>query len=202
MSRYEKCIPRTLSHEGGFVNDPRDAGGATNLGITIATYRRYLNSRGTVADLKAMTRDQAVTIYKRQYWDAVNGDKLPAGLDYAVFDYAVNSGPARAAKALQGLLGVAQDGALGPATLAAIGGRDVAALINGLCDQRLAFMRSIRGGKDWRAFSKGWTRRVEDVRSAALADVGAPVAAPTPEPTPARQNWLASIIIAIFGGRA
>jgi lysozyme family protein len=150
------------------VNDPRDPGGATNKGITIATFRRYIKPSGTIADLKSLTTAQAVVVYKRQYWDAVSADKLPAGVDYATADFAVNSGPSRAAKYLQEIVGVAQDGKIGPATIAAVNAASPAAVIDHLCDNRLAFMKRIKGGKLWVTFGRGWQRRVDEVRSTSL----------------------------------
>lgn len=175
MTRASICIPRILKHEGGFVNDPRDAGGATNRGVTIGTLRSLgmdIDGDGDidVADVRALTEPQAVIIYKQFYWDAVQADLLPAGVDYAVADFAVNSGPRRAAEHLQRALGLRADGVIGPRTLAAASKADRRATINLICDSRLAFMRSIRGGRDWAAFGKGWTRRVEETRALALQD--------------------------------
>ena len=166
---FRKAIPLILKHEGGFVNHPNDPGGATNKGITIATFRRYVKPDGTIEDLKALTEAQAVVVYKRQYWDQVLGDALPPGLNYAVADYAVNSGPSRAAKALQGILRVPQDGRIGPVTLKAISAHAPADLVDKLCDQRIAFMKGIRGGELWKTFGRGWSRRVAEVRSQGLA---------------------------------
>jgi len=170
MTRAAEIIPMILKHEGGYVNHPGDPGGPTNKGITLATFRRFIKPRGTISDLKALTVDQATVIYKRQYWDAVLADMLPAGVDYAVADFAVNSGPSRAAKYLQRVVGAAQDGKIGPMTLAAVGRMPPSDIINSLCDRRLAFMKRIRRGKLWRTFGKGWSRRVSDVRAHSLAD--------------------------------
>jgi len=98
-----------------------------------------------------------------------------------VFDYGVNSGVARAAKALQRLVSVEADGAIGPATLAAVARRDPVALIAALCDERLAFLKSL---KTWAAFGNGWSRRVADVRAAALQMAAA--APPAPQPAAPR----------------
>jgi lysozyme family protein len=170
MNRAQLCIPRTLAHEGGFVDHPRDPGGATNRGVTIATYRRYINKKGTIAQLKRLTEMQAVGIYKAQYWDAVKADGMPDGVDYAVFDFAVNSGPARAAMFVQEIVGVAPDGKIGPLTLAAIDKADPAWVVNQLCNDRMAFLRRL---STFASFGKGWTRRVSDVRAAALMDATA-----------------------------
>jgi lysozyme family protein len=120
---------------------------------------------GTVEDLKKLTKEQAATCYRRQYWDAIQGAELPGGVDFAVFDLAVNSGPARAAKYLQAIVGVPQDGKIGPATLAAVRKTMRATVINDLCDKRMAFLKSL---KTWKTFGKGWTARVSSVRAEAL----------------------------------
>jgi len=171
MDRASICIPRVLKHEGGFVNHPRDPGGATNRGITLATFRRYIKRGGTVADLKSMTDAQAVAVYKAEYWDAVQADLLPVGVDYAVADFAVNSGPSRAAKYLQAVVGVAQDGRIGPVTLAAVGRLNAVRVIEKLCRDRMNFLRRL---KTWPDFGRGWTRRVTDVRTDAIADAKHP----------------------------
>jgi lysozyme family protein len=169
MNNSKRAIALILKHEGGFVNNPKDPGGATNKGITIATFRKYIKPLGTVADLKALTDEQATIVYKRRYWDAVLGDQLPSGVDYAVADFAVNSGPSRAAKYLQRVVGATQDGRIGPATLEAVRRMPTAQVINKLCDARLSFMQSIKGGKLWAEFGRGWGRRVADVRKVSLS---------------------------------
>ena len=116
---FDTALATVLAAEGGFSNDPRDPGGATFRGITLATLSGARGRPVTVAELKALDRAEIATIYRRSYWDTVAGDALPAGLDLAVFDLAVHSGPHRAAVLLQGLLGVATDGRIGPVTLAA-----------------------------------------------------------------------------------
>ena len=162
---FNRAVTATLKYEGGYVNHPSDPGGATNLGVTIATFRRYVKPNGTIADLKALTVDQAKTVYRRQYWDAVSGAELPDGVDFAVFDFGVNSGPDRAIKRLQKLAGVPQDGRIGPATLKAVRAIPHAKMIHDYQDERLAFLKGL---KTWGTFGKGWGRRVQEVRSTAL----------------------------------
>jgi len=179
MTRAAIYIPRILKHEGGFVNHPRDPGGATNRGVTIGTLRKLgIDKDGDgdsdIADLRALTEADAVAVFKRFYADAVQADLLPIGLDYAMTDFAVNSGPGRAAQHLQRILGVEADGHIGPKTIAALAGTLTPALINALCDSR---MRFLRGLPTWPDFGRGWTARVEAVRREALAD-----AALTPKP--------------------
>ncbi len=176
-ANFQKCLSLVLVHEGGFVNHPADPGGATNKGVTLATYRAYVKKNGTVEDLKNITQAQVATVYKKHYWDAVRGDDLPSGVDYAVFDFAVNSGPGRAAKYLQAVVGVSHDGVIGPATLAAVRGADPSLVINLLCDRRMAFLQAL---STWKTFGKGWSRRVLEVRSEAIKMVSV---SPTPIPS-------------------
>lgn len=163
-NNFEHCLDLVLKHEGGFSDHPSDPGGKTMKGVTQAVYDAYRKTRGRPAQsVKFITYDELKAIYKFQYWDRVQGDYLPRGLDYAVFDFAVNSGVGRASKYLQAVLGVAQDGQIGARTLAAITSPTNA--INALCDRRMGFLHGLR--TFWR-FGKGWTRRVQDVRAHAL----------------------------------
>jgi lysozyme family protein len=172
-SSYDEALRRLLVHEGGYSNHPSDPGGPTKYGITIFDYRKYVKPDANAADMRAMTLDEAKAIYRARYWAALCCDDLPAGLDYAVFDYGVNSGVARAAKVLQRLVGVADDGRIGPATLAAVRRRDPAELIARLCEERLSFLKRL---KTWPVFGAGWGRRVAEVRAASLAMAAAPLA--------------------------
>ena len=164
---YEPAMEQgVFPHEGGYTNDPRDPGGPTNWGITIYDARRYWKSDATAADVKAMPKSVAEAIYWPHYAVPLCYDDLPAGPDYAALDYGINSGVSRAAKVMQRLVGMNNvDGVIGPATLAAIGRRDPEALVNAICDERMAFLRSL---KTFSAFGKGWTRRVTEVRALAL----------------------------------
>lgn len=184
-ANYSRALSAVLKHEGGYVDHPKDPGGATNLGITIGTLSNWLGRKATKAEVKALTVDQAGRIYRSRYWNKVNGDALPAGLDLAVFDFAVNSGPARAAKMLQTIVGVTADGQIGPKTLAAIERIGAASVIGDLCSQRLAFLQQL---STWPTFGKGWGRRVADVRAEALAMAQAKPAEPSkPIPAPDAQ---------------
>lgn len=114
MAEWDADVKRwVLEYEGGFVNHPRDPGGATNMGITRRTLAAWRGHPVSVQDVRDLTKSEAMAIYKAHYWDAVQGDRLPRGLDYAVYDYAVNSGPGRAARDLQRCLGVTVDGIIG-----------------------------------------------------------------------------------------
>lgn len=176
----EQSLRLVLAHEGGFSNHPQDPGGATNRGVTQRVYDAYRKRKGLgTQSVRGIAADEVAAIYKRQYWDAVRGDDLPAGLDYAVFDYAVNSGPKRAIQDLQRALGVKPDGIIGQITLSAIG--DVFGAIDGLCDRRLAFLRSL---KHYKTFGRGWERRVAEVAEAAVAMAQGSVAVVPTEATP------------------
>lgn len=171
-SNFPKILKGVLKHEGGWADNPKDPGGATMKGVTIATFRKYVKPNATKADLKAITDEQVATVYRRNFWDVVHGSEMPSGLDYAMMDYGVNSGPGRAIKELQGILGVTADGRLGPKSMTAVGKGNTEALINKLCDRRLAFMQRIKNKKTgeplWKTFGKGWSSRVADVRKQSL----------------------------------
>ena len=114
---YAESIRRLLKSEGGYVNHPSDPGGPTNFGITLGDYRKYVKADASAADIRAMNVDEAKAIYRAKYWGAMHGDELPAGVDYCVFDYAVNSGTGRAPKVLQRVLGISVTGWMDDATL-------------------------------------------------------------------------------------
>jgi lysozyme family protein len=180
---FGRALSCVLEDEGGFVNDPHDPGGATNKGITLATFRRYVAKSATVDDLKHLTTAQAAKVYRSQYWNAIKGDDLPDGVDYAVFDFAVNSGQSRAAKYLQAIVGVPTDGKIGPQTLAAVKATDSTAIINMLCDRRLDFLSGL---PTWPRYKNGWTDRVHGVREVALGMV--PSTKPAPSLTDAQKT--------------
>lgn len=158
---FPQALRWVLQHEGFFVNHPKDPGGATNRGITQRTYDAFRRSRSeTPRDVRAIEEAEVRQIYREQYADAVWFDRLPSGLDYALFDFAVNSGPARAVKALQNIVGVRTDGIMGNRTLAAVKAHDSGQVITLLCDARQRFVRSLR---TYKTFGKGWERRIAEV---------------------------------------
>lgn len=176
---FARALSLVLKSEGGWSDIAADPGGATMKGVTLATYRRYINPQGTKADLRNITDAQLADVYKRQYWDAIAGDQLPDGVDYAVFDFAVNSGPSRAARYLQQIVGVATDGVIGPATITAASKQPARDIINRLCDARLAFLERL---PTWPTFGKGWSARVAAVRAASLQMAAQPATAPQARP--------------------
>jgi lysozyme family protein len=166
---YAESIRRLLKSEGGYVNHPSDPGGPTNFGITLGDYRKYVKADASAADIRAMDVEEAKAIYRAKYWGAMRGDELPAGVDYCVFDYAVNSGTGRAPKVLQRVLGIPVTGWMDDATVAAARAREARVLVQAICDER---MRFLQGLKTWGVFGKGWSKRVGEVRAAALAMAG------------------------------
>ena len=153
--------------EGGYTNNTADKGNwlngqlvGTKYGVTGKTLAAARHVHHVSAeDVKALTLAEAEEIYRKSYWSQSGGDLLPAGLDYAAFDFGVNSGPATAVKHLQKVVGVAQDGIVGMQTVAACerypGG--IPALIRAYCDERMAYLRDL---SSWRSFGRGWTIRV------------------------------------------
>lgn len=206
---FARAMPRVLQHEGGKVDDPQDPGGRTNQGVTQAVYTAYRARIGAPArDVFLMDATERDAIYKDQYWRAVRGDDLPAGLDYVAFDGAVNSGPSRSAKWLQQALGVEADGHIGVITLAAAQACDVPEIIDRICDIRMAFLKRL---KHWPRFGRGWTSRVSGVRTVGKAwankePVSVAPAKPTPKatkpPEPESPGLLATLLASLFGRRA
>jgi lysozyme family protein len=176
-STYDEALRRLLAHEGGYTNHPSDPGGPTNFGITIHDYRKYVKPNATAADVRAMRVDEAKAIYRAKYWNALRCDDLPAGVDYSVFDYGVNSGIGRSGKVLRRVVGLPDTThVVTDEVLRAVARRDPKALVVAINDERLAFLKRL---KTWPVFGKGWGRRVAEVRSVSLRIAGERMPAPT-----------------------
>jgi lysozyme family protein len=158
---FDECLKMLLHHEGGYVNHPKDPGGETNLGVTKRVYEKW----GGTKDMKDLTVEDVAPIYKKEYWDRCKCDDLEAGVDWAVFDWAVNSGTGRAAKAIQKICGATQDGAIGPKTLALIGTQNTQYVVEEFGKIRQQFYESL---KTFDTFGKGWTRRNKETTEKAL----------------------------------
>ncbi len=161
---WPTALAAVLKHEGGYVNHPADPGGRTNLGVTQRVWESWTNQPADEAAMRALTPELVAPLYRERYWNAVRADELPPGVDLAVFDVAVNSGTGRAGKLLQQAVGAAVDGSIGPRTVALATAADPVATIDRICDLRLEFLRAL---PIWPTFGKGWSRRVEAVRSEA-----------------------------------
>ena len=160
---YPQALKQVLKYEGGYVDHPKDPGGPTNKGVTQAVYDNWRKSQNlSIQSVRAIADSEVAAIYRQEYWDRVRGDDLPSGVDFAVFDYAVNSGVSRAAKTLQAVVGVTQDGVIGPATIQATKTYVAMSITN----RRLAFMQSL---SIWSTFGKGWSARIADVKAQIIA---------------------------------
>ena len=157
---FQKALAAVLVHEGGFSNLKSDPGGMTNLGCTKAVWEEHCGHGVDEKAMRALTPNDVGPLYKTKYWDKVKGDDLPSGVDYVVFDAAINSGPGRAAKWLQACVGVEPDGGIGPKTLAAVKAFDAKQLVDDYGKRRLSFMMDL---PTWDTFGRGWTRRVLEV---------------------------------------
>ena len=163
---YAQALKQVLKYEGGKVDDPRDPGGRTAYGVTQDTYNAWRKKQNLpTTDVYNISQTEVAAIYRQEYWDRISGDSLPSGVDFAVFDYAVNSGVSRAAKTLQAVVGVTQDGVIGPATIQAAKTYVAMSVTN----KRLAFMQSL---SIWSTFGKGWSARIADVKAQILSLVG------------------------------
>ena len=158
---FDECLKMLLHHEGGYINHPSDPGGETNLGVTKKVYQEW----GGTKDMKDLTVEDVAPIYKKNYWDRCKCDDLESGVDWVVFDWAVNSGTGRSAKAIQKICGAAQDGAIGPKTLALIGKQNTQYVVEEFGKIRQDFYESL---KTFDTFGKGWTRRNKETTEKAL----------------------------------
>lgn len=162
---FWKAFNATLKHEGGYANHILDPGGMTNLGVTRKVWESWVGRKVTEDEMRKLTPEDVSTLYRRRYWDAVRGDQLLSGVDYVMFDAAVNSGPLRAIRWAQAVVGVEQDGKIGPRTVAAINTFNPEIFIIEYCKRRLGFMQRL---PIWKTFGRGWRNRVTDVQIAAL----------------------------------
>lgn len=166
MKTFEFALALVLKHEGGHVNDKRDPGGETNLGISDRRDGRIDGMADVDGDglpdvrIANLTAVQAAVIYRRDYWDACKCDQLPAPLAVFLFDTAVNCGNRAAVRMLQRALGVKDDGVIGPVTIAMCKAADAQKAAVRFADARMNHYRSL---PTFGVYGKGWTRRVQDV---------------------------------------
>ena len=192
-SNWPRCLAQVLKYEGGYVNHPKDPGGPTNQGVTERVYDAYRKDKHLpIQSVQKIEPIEVSDIYQDQYWNKCECDRLPSGIDFVVFDYAVNSGVNRASRALQAALGVVQDARIANETLnaakeAADLGKTVE-VIKIIMDARLAFLQRL---KTWNTFGTGWGHRVSDVRKnaedlAKLQAAAIVIALPPPDNPPAK----------------
>lgn len=158
----EASISKTLTYEGGFTNDRRDPGRATNWGITIADARLHWKPDATVEDIRQMPKSVAIEIYRQKYWAKLGCDERPSGPDFVDFDYGVNSGTGRVTRLRK---------VLDPQQLSPV------AYVKQACAMRSSFLHGL---KTWSVFGKGWGKRVANVEAygvrMAIGAAGKPVA--------------------------
>ena len=165
---FDAAFSQVMKSEGGYVWDKDDAGGETNLGVTVGAWGAYLGRAIQPGEMKALTQETVKPFYKAMYWDKVKGDDLPAGVDYAVFDFAVNAGVGRAAKFLQRSVGAVDDGVIGSGTLGLVAKADPQKTLDNFADQKQRFYNGLAtNNPSQQKFLKGWLARVDHVQDAA-----------------------------------
>ena len=169
LSNFPASLALILKSEGGFVNHPRDPGGMTNLGVTRNVWKEWVKHEVDEAEMRSLTPELVTPLYKANYWDACKCSDLPRGVDYVVFDSAVNMGPSKAAKLLQAALGVTADGVIGRATIAAATAADPAELLEAFSQGKEEFYKSL---STFKTFGRGWLNRVTHVQDVAEQMIG------------------------------
>lgn len=164
-NNFKTSLEHVLQYEGGWSDHPSDPGGATMKGITLAVFRDFYGDDKSKDDLKNISETQLECIYKKGYWDSCRCDELPSGIDFVVFDAAVNSGPGRSAKWLQKAVGAGVDGKIGNMTIRHAQDSSVNETIFNMCLYRLEFVQNLR---NWGTFGKGWSKRIFNVLYSAL----------------------------------
>ena len=164
LSNWPTSLALMLKSEGHFVNHPSDPGGMTNLGVTKKAWEAWVKHPVDEAEMRGLTPEIVAPFYKARYWDACKCDELPLGIDYAVFDFAVNAGANRASKTMQSALGTAADGIVGPATIGVAVNADPDEFLEKFSAAKEQFYRNL---PTFEHFGKGWLRRVAEVKNAA-----------------------------------
>lgn len=184
---FSRSLARVLVYEGGYANNPKDPGGPTNKGITQSTYTSWLGrTNRPSAKVVGISDADVSAIYKTDYWDRILGDELPAGVDFCIFDAAVNSGVSTAIGWAQAVLktyagneALAIDGDLGPATKSDLMNADPGTFVRDFCSHRLGTLQRL---KTYPTFGKGWLARIANVQKTAIAwiESGDPTEGPEP----------------------
>ena len=164
IENFQRSLELLLKSEGGFSNHSADPGGMTNLGVTKKAWEAYVGRQVDEAEMRGLTPEIVAPFYKAKYWDACKCDQLPLGVDYAVFDFAVNAGVSRASKTMQEALGTSADGIVGPATIGVATNADPDHFLEKFSAAKEQFYRGL---PTFDHFGKGWLRRVAEVKQAA-----------------------------------
>jgi lysozyme family protein len=174
---WDQAFKQMLASEGGFSDDERDNGnklpdgrkGSTMLGVTQYNWEAHVGHEVTHDQMRKLTPADVEPLYKKKYWDVVQGDNLPNGIDYLVFDMGVNAGPGRSIKLLQAAVGTTPDGALGPITMSAVWAADPVVLIDKFSQEKEVFYRGL---DDFKTYGNGWLNRVAAVKLKASSMLG------------------------------
>ena len=170
QNNFQKCLDLVLKSEGGWTGEQGlkgDPGGETNLGVTKKVWEEWVGHE--VKTMKNLTPADVAPMYQAKYWMACYAPQLPVGVDYMVFDMAVNAGPGRAVKLLQESMGCVPDGVIGPRTMQLIAQKDNTSVVQAYSDRKTSFYESL---PTFSTFGKGWLKRVEDVKFNALNMIG------------------------------
>ena len=167
QNNFQKCLELVLKSEGGWVNNPKDPGGETNLGVTKKVWQEWIGHE--VKTMQGLTPTDVAPMYQAKYWMACYANQLPIGVDYMAFDAAVNMGAGRSVKLLQECLGCVPDGTIGPRTMQLIDGKDPKDVVEAFSQRKIGFYESL---PTFPTFGKGWLKRVEDVKQNALKMIG------------------------------
>ena len=165
IDNWQKSLNLVLQSEGGYSDDPKDPGGRTNLGVTQSVWESWVGRASNEKEMRNLSIEDVTPLYKRKYWDACDCDLLPDGLDYLVFDFAVNAGVGRSVKTLQSCVDATMDGQIGKNTLGAVSTFPVEVLIFKFSDEKVRFYKSL---PTFSEFGKGWLERVNYVKVDAL----------------------------------
>ena len=164
-TNFEHCMEMLLEHEGGYVDHPDDPGGETNHGVTRAVYEQHVGRQVMDGEMKSLVQEDVYPIYEEEYWNRAHCDDLPSGVDWAVFDWAVNSGVSRSARALQEIVGAEPDGHIGPMTIQAVHDMLPEDVVVKMHSTRQEFYEGL---STFDTFGRGWSRRNDETLEAAL----------------------------------
>ena len=168
-ANFDSAFNHVLQSEGGYSNDPVDAGGETNLGVTKKAWATYIGRPVHDGEMKALTPDVVKPFYKSQYWDKIGGDELPYGLDYLAFDFAVNAGVTQASKFVQRCVGAKDDGVVGPDTLYRVSKANPRTMIMGFTNQKELFYKNVvQRIPSQVKFLNGWLTRSSTTEAKAM----------------------------------
>ena len=163
QGNFKECLDLVLKSEGGWVNNPADPGGETNLGVTKRVWEEYVGH--PVTTMKSLTPELVAPLYEQKYWRPCYAEVLPRGLDLLSFSMGVNAGPGRSVKLLQQSLGLVCDGVIGPRVMQKLRESNISDVIQGFSESRREYYRAL---KQFPVFGKGWLSRTDKEEQEAL----------------------------------